>query len=67
MKWTALAEIALVVMVMQTDPFNRLISTVPLTAGQFGLALAAALLLLALWELGKLIVRRQSRARAERR
>ena len=31
-----------------------------LTAGQFGLALAAAVLLLGLWELGKLIARRQA-------
>jgi Ca2+-transporting ATPase len=33
--------------------------TVPLTAGQFGLALSAAVLLLALWELGKLLARRR--------
>ena len=41
------------------DLFNRLLGTVPLTAAQFGLALAAAVLLLALWEIGKLIARRQ--------
>ncbi len=60
MNWTALAEIALAVMVTQMDLFNRLLGTVPLHAGQFGLALAAAVLLLAVWELGKLIARRQS-------
>ena len=50
MNWTALAEIALAVMVTQMDLFNRLLDTTPLRAGQFGLALAAAVLLLVLWE-----------------
>jgi P-type Ca2+ transporter type 2C len=58
--WIALVELALVVMVTQMDLFNRLLDTVPLRAGQFGLALAAAVLLLALWEVGKLIARRRS-------
>jgi Ca2+-transporting ATPase len=53
MNWTALAEIALAVMVTQMDLFNRLLDTVPLTAPQFGLSLGSALLLLALWEIGK--------------
>ncbi len=57
---TALVEIALAVLVTQLDAFNRLLDTRPLTAGQFGLALAAAVLLLGLWELGKLIARRQA-------
>jgi acetyl-CoA acetyltransferase len=47
------------VMVTQMDLFNRLLDTVPLKAGQFGLALAAAVLLLGLWEAGKLIARRR--------
>jgi Ca2+-transporting ATPase len=55
----ALAEIALAVTVTHMDLFNRLLGTVPLTAPQFGLAVAAAVLLLALWEMGKLIARRQ--------
>jgi Ca2+-transporting ATPase len=59
MNLTALVELALAVMVTQMDLFNRLLGTAPLTAGQFGLALAAAVLLLALWELGKLIARRE--------
>ena len=59
MNWTAVAEIALAVTVTQMDLFNRLLGTVPLTAPQFGLALAAAVLLLALWEMGKLIAQRQ--------
>jgi P-type Ca2+ transporter type 2C len=60
MNWIALAEIALAVMVTQMDLFNRLLDTVPLKAGQFGLALASAVLLLGLWELGKLIARRRA-------
>jgi P-type Ca2+ transporter type 2C len=60
MNWTALVEIALAVLVTQMDTFNRLLGTRPLTAGQFGLALTAAVLLLGLWEIGKLIARRQA-------
>jgi Ca2+-transporting ATPase len=43
------------------DLFNRLLHTSPLKAGQFGLAFAAAVLLLALWEVGKMLARRESR------
>jgi Ca2+-transporting ATPase len=60
MNWTAIAEIALAVTVTQMDLFNRLLHTAPLKAGQFGLALAAAVLLFVLWEIGKLIARRTS-------
>jgi Ca2+-transporting ATPase len=59
MNWTALIEIAFAVMITQLGLFNRLLDTTPLSAGQFGLALASAVLLLALWELGKLIARRR--------
>ena len=59
MNWTAIAELALAVMITQMDLFNRLLGTAPLKAPQFGLALAAAVLLLVLWEIGKLIARRQ--------
>jgi P-type Ca2+ transporter type 2C len=62
MNWTALAEIALAVMITQMDLFNRLLDTTPLTAGQFGLALASAVLLFVLWETGKLIARRGASA-----
>jgi Ca2+-transporting ATPase len=62
MNWTAAAELALAVMITQMDLFNRLLKTTPLTAPQFGLALAAAVLLLALWEIGKLIARRREAA-----
>jgi Ca2+-transporting ATPase len=60
MNWIALIEIALAVAITQMDLFNRLLDTVPLKAPQFGLALASAVLLLALWEVGKLIARRQT-------
>ncbi len=62
MNWIALAELGLAVMVTQTDLFNRLLDTTPLKVGQFGLALGAAVLLLVLWEIGKLIARRQAAA-----
>ena len=62
MNWIALAELALAVMVTQMDLFNRLLDTTPLKVGQFGLALAAAVLLLVLWETGKLIARRREAA-----
>jgi P-type Ca2+ transporter type 2C len=67
MNWIAAAELALAVMVTQMDLFNRLLDTTPLRAPQFGLALAAAVLLLVLWELGKLIVRRPARPAASTR
>jgi Ca2+-transporting ATPase len=59
MNWTAAAEAALAVMITQMDLFNRLLDTVPLKAGEFGLGFAAAVLLLVLWEIGKLIARRR--------
>jgi P-type Ca2+ transporter type 2C len=59
MNWTAAGEIALAVMITQMDLFNRLLKTTALTAPQFGLALAAAIGLLVLWELGKLTARRR--------
>ncbi len=54
-----LAAFALAVMVTQMDRFNRLLVATPLKAGQFLLALSAAVLLFVLWELGKLISRRR--------
>ncbi|MGO9749946.1 MAG: cation transporting ATPase C-terminal domain-containing protein [Solirubrobacteraceae bacterium] len=60
MNWTAAAELALAVMITQMDLFNRLLKTTPLKAEQFGLTLAAAVLLFVLWEIGKLIARRQT-------
>jgi P-type Ca2+ transporter type 2C len=60
MNWIAIIELLLAVMVTQLDLFNRLLDTVPLKRGQFGLALASAVLLLGLWELGKLVARRRA-------
>jgi Ca2+-transporting ATPase len=58
MNWTAAAELALAVAVTQMDLFNRLLKTVPLTGPQFLLAVGAAVLLVVVWEVGKLIARR---------
>jgi Ca2+-transporting ATPase len=58
MNWIAVVEVALAVMITQMDLFNRLLGTRPLTRGEFGLALASAVLLYILWELGKLTARR---------
>jgi Ca2+-transporting ATPase len=60
MNWTAAGELLLAVMITQMDLFNRLLDTTPLKAGEFLLALASALGLFVLWELGKLIARRQA-------
>jgi P-type Ca2+ transporter type 2C len=57
---TALAEVVLAVAVTQMDGFRRLLDTRPLTAGQFGLAVAAAVLMFVLWEVGKLVARRRA-------
>jgi Ca2+-transporting ATPase len=59
MNWTALAEVALAVMITQMDLFNRLLKTTPLNAPQFLLAVGSAVLLLALWEAGKFLARRR--------
>ncbi|MGW6913857.1 cation-translocating P-type ATPase [Kitasatospora sp. NPDC054939] len=63
MNRAALAEFALAVLVTQMDAFNRMLGTTDLDAGQFGWALLAAVALLLLWELGKLLARRTPDAR----
>ena len=63
MNKTALIEIALAYLITQADFLNKLLGTVSLTFAQWGLALLAAVVLLLLWELGKLIARRTSAAR----
>jgi len=52
---TAAAQFVLAVFATQMDALRRLLGTQPLDAGQFGLALSAAALLFALWEIGKRI------------
>ena len=57
---TALVQLALAIAITQMDLFNRLLDTTPLRHGQTLIALAAAVLLLALWEGAKLVARRQT-------
>jgi Ca2+-transporting ATPase len=61
LNWWALGEIALALLVTQLDAFERILGTVPLTAPQWLLALAPAVLLIVVWELGKLVARRAVR------
>jgi Ca2+-transporting ATPase len=49
-------------LITQADFLNTLLGTKSLTFAQWGLALLAAVVLLLLWELGKLIARRTSSA-----
>ncbi|WP_031156531.1 cation-translocating P-type ATPase [Streptomyces erythrochromogenes] len=58
MNWVALAQFVLAVLVTQMDGFQRLLGTTEIDARQFGWALLAAVALLLLWELGKLVARR---------
>ncbi|MGD9531272.1 MAG: hypothetical protein AB7V44_31390, partial [Pseudonocardia sp.] len=51
------------VLVTQMDLFHRLLGTVDINAAQFLWAMAPAIALLILWELGKLIVRMTIAAR----
>jgi len=63
MNWAMAGEFVLAVLVTQMDVFNRLLGTVQLNLRQFAWALVPALVLLVLWELGKLIARRSASAR----
>ncbi|MEU6674402.1 HAD-IC family P-type ATPase [Streptomyces sp. NPDC046925] len=67
LNWTVFGEFALAVLVTQTDAFNRLLDTTPLSIGQFGWALLPALALLALWEAGKFAARRHKTSAAGQR
>jgi len=58
MNWVALGEFVLAVLVTQMDAFRRLLGTTQLDMRQFAWALVPAIALLALWELGKLLGRR---------
>ena len=59
LNWTALAEFVLAVLITQMDVLRRMFGTVELTFHQWALALLPAVALLFLWELGKLIARRE--------
>jgi P-type Ca2+ transporter type 2C len=58
MNWALLAEFVLAVLVTQLEVFHRVLDTAEIDLGQFGWALVPALVLLVLWELGKLVARR---------
>ena len=58
LNWTAVAELVLAVLITQLDVLRRMFGTVQITLDQWALALAPAVLLIFLWELGKLIARR---------
>jgi Ca2+-transporting ATPase len=58
LNWTAAAEFALAIMITEWEVMRRLFGTVSLTLAQWSLALAPAVLLFILWEVGKLIARR---------
>lgn len=62
MNKTAVVEIALAYLITQADFLNKLLGTTSLTFAQWAMALLAAVVLLLLWELGKLIARRTSAA-----
>ncbi|MGZ4198924.1 MAG: cation-translocating P-type ATPase, partial [Thermoleophilia bacterium] len=58
MNWTALVEFVLAVLITQMDVLRTLLGTTQLTLTQWALALAPAVGLFFLWELGKLVARR---------
>jgi Ca2+-transporting ATPase len=58
LNWTAAAEFVLAVLITQWEVLRHLFGTVELTLDQWALALAPAVLLFFIWELGKLIARR---------
>ncbi|MFJ3830540.1 cation-translocating P-type ATPase [Streptomyces sp. NPDC090046] len=62
MNWVALAQFVLAVLVTQMDGFSRVLGTTEIDARQFGWALLAAVALLLVWELGKLVARRSRAA-----
>jgi Ca2+-transporting ATPase len=66
LNWVMLGEFILAVLVTQMGLFNRLLGTAQLNLRQFGWALVPPVLLLLLWELGKLIARRSAAARSPR-
>ncbi|MEU6646715.1 cation-transporting P-type ATPase [Saccharomonospora sp. NPDC046836] len=57
MNWVMLGEFVLAVLVVQMDAFHRILGTTDLSLLQFSWAIAAAVALLLLWELGKLVAR----------
>ncbi len=64
MNWVMLGEFIVAVLVTQMDVFHRLLGTTDINLREFGWALVPAVALLLLWELGKLIARRQAATRS---
>ena len=62
MNWVILGEFVLAVLVTQMDVFRRLLGTAQINMKQFGWALVPAIVLVALWELGKFLARRHVEA-----
>jgi Ca2+-transporting ATPase len=62
MNRTIAAQLALAVLTVQVDGFNRILDTVPLTLQQFEWSLAAPAALLVIWEAGKLLARKRKLA-----
>jgi P-type Ca2+ transporter type 2C len=60
LNWTALAEIVLAILITQMDVMRRILGTEQLTGKQWLLALLPAIALFFLWELGKLVARREA-------
>jgi Ca2+-transporting ATPase len=65
LNWTALLEVVLAVLVTQMDVMRRIFGTEQLTVGQWALALVPALALFFLWEVGKLLARREVEGQSE--
>ncbi|QUQ64160.1 cation-translocating P-type ATPase [Kutzneria sp. CA-103260] len=61
LNWVVLGEFVLAVLVTQMDGFQRLLGTTELNVLQFGWAMVPPVVLLAVWELGKLAAREWSR------
>ncbi|MGO9963571.1 MAG: cation-translocating P-type ATPase [Acidimicrobiales bacterium] len=57
MNWTILLEFVLAMLVTQMDALRRILGTTQLNFREFAWALAPAVTLVALWELGKLVAR----------
>jgi Ca2+-transporting ATPase len=60
MNWAAFGEFVLAVFATQLDGFRRILGTTELNMRQFRWALIPPIVLLGLWEIGKLIARRQA-------
>ncbi|NLE21326.1 MAG: HAD-IC family P-type ATPase [Actinobacteria bacterium] len=60
LNWTVLAEVVLAVLITQMDVMRRIFGTEQLTAAQWIFALLPAIALFFLWEVGKLVARREA-------